>query len=292
MDFLAPYLRRVDGCFDEMFSVFSKLVYLYNYEVAVRARQANPQGRPLADQNIGAFPIPAESLREESRAVNQDKDLHVVQTDENLSRQSPFHGIPVEKGVLTVKNGSLDKNAVDSANGESDIVRMEGREPGKSQARMYAEKLRKSAQNMHPHMLNNQLSAENNAAETIRFKRGESLKETCNSLAAKTLFNNQNPEYYLIPDIPNGLEHSLAEINLHNLQIPEAVEYTKEHLLFCRVRGVKRTEIITGKGNHSKDGIPKLKPALMEFLACQENVKVKKHKWNSGRLVVQIRDSE
>lgn len=133
MDFLAPYLRRVDGCLDEMFSVFSKLVYLYNYEVAARARQATPQGRPLAEQNIGAFPIPAESLREESRAVNQNKDL--VQTDETLSRQSPVHGIPEEKGVLAVKNGSFDKNAVDGrANGESDIVRMEGRESGRSQA--------------------------------------------------------------------------------------------------------------------------------------------------------------
>lgn len=295
MDFLAPYLRRVDGCLDEMFAVYSKLVYLYHYQVAVRARHADPQARPVAERNIGAIPIPAGTLREESRAISvQDKSI--VQPNGDLSRQSSLHESTENKDIMMAIQGSLNDGPLlrnPLANGQLDIVRTDGREAGRSQAYVLARTLRKSVMKGQ---ISNQLPVESNTTandSVVHFNRGETLKEAqvmCNSLAAKILFNNQNPGYYLIT--LNGLGHSLAEINLHNLQIPEAVEYTKEHLCFCRVRGVKRTEIITGKGNHSKDGIPKLKPALMEFLASQQNVKVKKHKWNSGRLVVQIQDSE
>lgn len=46
----------------------------------------------------------------------------------------------------------------------------------------------------------------------------------------------------------------------------EAIGHTKRVLKQARELGNSEMRIIVGKGNHSKDGLPKLKPAIQTFL--------------------------
>lgn len=119
-----------------------------------------------------------------------------------------------------------------------------------------------------------------------------------NRLASKIYFNGLNPCYYHVPDdtvrqsnyYPDIPSHSLARIDLHNMTVPEARLLAWEHVLFCRIRGIKETEIICGRGRHSKDGKPKLRPALLASMCRAANIHIKVHKRNPGCLVVLLLD--
>lgn len=58
----------------------------------------------------------------------------------------------------------------------------------------------------------------------------------------------------------------LKEVDLHGLLVVEALEKTKEHLAACRERRVRRTKIITGRGNHSVGGVARLRPEVEAWL--------------------------
>lgn len=126
----------------------------------------------------------------------------------------------------------------------------------------------------------------------------DDMQRTCNNLAARITFNNLNPRYYQVPEntvspnkiLSRGLEVNLKEIDLHNLTVQDARTRAWEHILYCRIQGVKRTEIICGQGKHSKDSIPKLRPALLEALQLLTHVNVKVHEKNHGRLVIEMLD--
>lgn len=79
--------------------------------------------------------------------------------------------------------------------------------------------------------------------------------------AADLIYKTKNPKH----------EHGkgLKTCDLHLLFTKEVVPYAREHLARCRAFGVKRTEIITGRGNHSKDGVPQLFPVISEFLVAE-----------------------
>ena len=54
--------------------------------------------------------------------------------------------------------------------------------------------------------------------------------------------------------------------------------------------GIQRTELICGKGNHSKEGMPKLKPSLLKALSDIPAIKTSEHESNPGRLVVHVQE--
>ncbi|CAE7083183.1 unnamed protein product [Rhizoctonia solani] len=84
--------------------------------------------------------------------------------------------------------------------------------------------------------------------------------ERYNERAAKEIFLSLNATYY------SGTKESLEKIDLHGLFVNEALVYTQNHIDMCRQSGVTQTSIITGRGNNSKDGVAKIKPAVEGLL--------------------------
>ncbi|KLO08690.1 hypothetical protein SCHPADRAFT_599490 [Schizopora paradoxa] len=70
-----------------------------------------------------------------------------------------------------------------------------------------------------------------------------------------------------------GAAQRLELVNLHNLHVEEAKGYTLQHIHACMQRNIKRTRIITGRGSHSVDNIPKIRPAIEELLVTLSCVK-------------------
>eukprot|EP00744_Colponema_vietnamica_P008505 GILI01012128.1.p1 GENE.GILI01012128.1~~GILI01012128.1.p1 ORF type:complete len:146 (+),score=24.90 GILI01012128.1:291-728(+) len=56
------------------------------------------------------------------------------------------------------------------------------------------------------------------------------------------------------------------EIDLHGLFVKEAVEVMRKKLEESKRNGVKSLVVIVGRGNHSQNGIQKLKPAIILLL--------------------------
>ncbi len=100
-----------------------------------------------------------------------------------------------------------------------------------------------------------------------------------NALAATDIFAHYNPSSVYPSD--------LTQIDLHGLHVTEAIEYAKKHVLACRQRGMKQTVLITGRGNRSKDGLAKLKPAVEEWL-MEENLRAMIDTPNEGCVTVEI----
>jgi DNA-nicking Smr family endonuclease len=60
------------------------------------------------------------------------------------------------------------------------------------------------------------------------------------------------------------------EIDLHGLQVKEAIERTEARLDACMREGRDHLVIIVGRGNHSVNNIPKIKPAVQSMLRKYE----------------------
>ena len=96
------------------------------------------------------------------------------------------------------------------------------------------------------------------------------------------IFERMNPKY----DVHSPL--GLAELDLHGQMTQEAIIITRLHLDFCRKAGVERTEIITGRGRHSKGGEPVLRPAVLKELERHRDVHILDTDQNPGRYTVSI----
>ena len=61
-------------------------------------------------------------------------------------------------------------------------------------------------------------------------------------------------------------------IDVHRLKVPEAIEKVEQALYDAIVTQTPELRIITGRGNHSKHGIPALKLAVIgamsEYVPC------------------------
>ena len=56
-------------------------------------------------------------------------------------------------------------------------------------------------------------------------------------------------------------------IDVHRLKAPEAIEKVEQALYDAIVTNTPELRIITGRGNHSKNGIPTLKLAIIGILS-------------------------
>ncbi|CAE6457458.1 unnamed protein product [Rhizoctonia solani] len=105
--------------------------------------------------------------------------------------------------------------------------------------------------------------------------------ERYNERASKEIFLSLNATYY------SGTKEALEKIDLHGLFVNEALVYAQNHLDMCRDAGVTQTSIITGRGNNSKDGIAKIKPAV-EGLLVREGLGDRFHWENEGCVAVNV----
>ncbi|KAG9306484.1 hypothetical protein G9A89_008420 [Geosiphon pyriformis] len=101
------------------------------------------------------------------------------------------------------------------------------------------------------------------------------LMELYNKKAAEIIFSE------------NNRHRNKDEIDLHGLFVKEALEYTEERIKLCKANRIDTLMIIVGKGNHSLNGIPKLKPAIGE-LVQKYQFRCTPNKPNSGCLYVEF----
>ncbi|SPR00545.1 unnamed protein product (mitochondrion) [Plasmodiophora brassicae] len=64
----------------------------------------------------------------------------------------------------------------------------------------------------------------------------------------------------------NNKGRPVAEVDLHGLFADEAVVRIEERIKACRAAGQPHLVVIVGQGNHSKDGIPVLKPRIRNLM--------------------------
>lgn len=96
--------------------------------------------------------------------------------------------------------------------------------------------------------------------------------------AYRTFFRAHNRRYD--PSKRTGL----ACIDLHGQKVESALRILELHLINCGIKNVYQTVIITGRGLHSKGGIPRLKPAIIEVLEGRSDLRF--HMTNPGRINV------
>ncbi|KAI0313383.1 hypothetical protein OF83DRAFT_538661 [Amylostereum chailletii] len=57
-----------------------------------------------------------------------------------------------------------------------------------------------------------------------------------------------------------------GEIDLHGLRVKEAIEYTDRAIEGAQARGDHKVYLIVGKGLHSENKVPKIRPAIEKYL--------------------------
>ncbi|ANZ77862.1 BA75_05241T0 [Komagataella pastoris] len=103
-------------------------------------------------------------------------------------------------------------------------------------------------------------------------------------LAQADYYNRQAAEYVFVE---NNADNEAHEIDLHGLYVREA-EYIVKHRISAAVRREeKRLSIIVGKGNHSTNGVAKLKPAV-ENLCDEAGLHHEVSKKNTGVIEVDL----
>lgn len=66
-----------------------------------------------------------------------------------------------------------------------------------------------------------------------------------------------------VQPLAHNLKPQPQTIDVHRLKVPEALEKVEEALYDAIVTNTPELRIITGRGNHSKNGIPALKLAII-----------------------------
>ncbi|XP_042224351.1 uncharacterized protein LOC121868119 [Homarus americanus] len=85
-----------------------------------------------------------------------------------------------------------------------------------------------------------------------------------------TLSENDSPNLHMkFGDLPVTqvltTDHGIPTLDLHNMTVREATRITNEFLRQSQ-HGHNMVKIVTGRGLHTEDGIPKVKPAIATLL--------------------------
>lgn len=128
----------------------------------------------------------------------------------------------------------------------------------------------------------NRENKENNRSEAARLsKKAISLKNRMNEakkFAAEKIFKITNE---------NCCE---GEIDLHGLLVDEVIPRLKERIALAKKSGSSELMVIVGKGRHSKDGIPKLKQAVLKY-ALKQNIDFTPNYPNGGCILLKFESS-
>lgn len=76
-------------------------------------------------------------------------------------------------------------------------------------------------------------------------------------------------------------------VDLHGLYVAEALEYAQRAIGAARESGQATLSLIVGQGQHSENGVAKIKPALEEWLQ-KRGTAYKPDERNPGRLVITL----
>jgi len=87
-------------------------------------------------------------------------------------------------------------------------------------------------------------------------KKYDQEMDECNRKAANLIFKLNNTDKNL----------PIHEIDLHGLFVEESKNFAEERIKLCKQKNVDALIIIVGRGNHSIDNIPKIKPAIEELV--------------------------
>ncbi|KAI5120271.1 hypothetical protein M0805_004607 [Coniferiporia weirii] len=114
-------------------------------------------------------------------------------------------------------------------------------------------------------------------------KRYDKNVKRYNALAATEIFAYYNPGYSSISTSP-----PLVRCDLHGLHVEEALEYARDHLVRCHEIGLAKTMLIVGVGNHSRGGVAKIKPAVIQMLKNRHDLTANVHETNGGCIIVEF----
>lgn len=89
---------------------------------------------------------------------------------------------------------------------------------------------------------------------SAKAKEHGTLIDQTNARAADIIFSHYNSA------------RDVSEIDLHELYVEEAKIKVRERIETVKSQGLTSLVIITGIGNHSVDGIPKLRPAIDDLI--------------------------
>ncbi|KAJ7462234.1 hypothetical protein B0H11DRAFT_1735388, partial [Mycena galericulata] len=76
-------------------------------------------------------------------------------------------------------------------------------------------------------------------------------------------------------------------IDVHGLFVPEAIKKVENSLEAAILRGDKELQVIVGRGLHSQDGRPKLRPAITMEMQKQ-SIPCQVHPRNPGVLILTV----
>jgi hypothetical protein len=79
----------------------------------------------------------------------------------------------------------------------------------------------------------------------------------------------------------------LTEIDLHGLFVEEALERVEQRIRLCRSRSIDHLIVIVGRGNHSANGISRLKPAVTKLIT-EHQLRCTPNRPNSGCLYIEF----
>lgn len=126
------------------------------------------------------------------------------------------------------------------------------------------------------------------------YKSGDGQKahelsvESKEILAKAERYNQQAAEYVFRENNTDSAEY---EVDLHGLYIKEAEFFLQARIIQYIKTNQSRLDVIVGKGNHSKNGIAKLKPAIDEM--CDEaKLKHRINPDNSGVLNIDLSNAK
>lgn len=64
----------------------------------------------------------------------------------------------------------------------------------------------------------------------------------------------------------NNSSNNLQTLDLHGLQVKEAIAQTDARIAECKRKGLPNLTVIVGRGSHSAGGVSKLKPAITQLM--------------------------
>jgi DNA-nicking Smr family endonuclease len=128
----------------------------------------------------------------------------------------------------------------------------------------YAQKLRsqasdhfKSAKDLSQRSQSAYASNNKSLAKSLSLEKaaGYTQAEELNTRAAALIFKHFNPD-----------AKDLSRIDLHGLYVKEAERYLEERIAGLKKAGKRvKLVVVTGQGNHSKDGVAVIKPIIETF---------------------------
>ena len=130
-------------------------------------------------------------------------------------------------------------------------------------------------------------SAQSQAA----YQRGDGalakqLSEKAKSLRAEAVEHEAVKSKFVFDQNNNTSQVKPDEIDLHGQRVEEMVSILDRELLERRQKGMTYVHVIVGKGIHSQDHIPKIKPAVEEL--CSQRGYQWRLEENDGRIYVEL----